>query len=117
MNNIVLRGFGEDSRIVTRGYGGIFEKAVKAARDLVRKTGSAAKDAKENLEKIYVVVRAAVKEVNGQTVRGSRGVDSGIIKASGMTVVAKVLFSRVYKGLREIFIRATNATSKRHRRD
>ena len=113
MNNIVTRGFGEKHRIVTRGYGSFFE----VVKDLVRKTGSAAKDVKENARKIYVIVRASIKEVNGEEVRKIKGVDSGIIDVSSLTVIAKVVFSRVYTGLKEIFIRATNATSKRHRSD
>lgn len=117
MNNIVTRGFGSDSTIVTRGFGGVIAAAKEVAKDIIRKTGSAAKDAQESLQRAYVVVRASLKEVNGEQIKGRKGVDSGFLETSSFTVTSKLLFSNVYKSIKEIFIRATTASSKRHRRD
>ena len=115
MNNIVTRGFGNKHRIVTRGYGSFIEQILDAAERAAKKVGSAAKEVADDLKEKFIIVRASLVEVNAKRIENIRGSDKGSLKATDVNVTAKVLISRVYKGLKEIFIRATNIRSNRHR--
>ena len=117
MNNIVTRGFGEKHRIVTRGYGSFIEQILDSAERAAKRLGSAAKEVADDLKEKFIIVRASLVEVNDLRIENISGSDKGRLKATDTTVTAKVLISRVYKGLREIFIRATNIRSSRHRRE
>ena len=117
MNNIVTRGYGTSSRIVTRGYGTILDEIVDKAIEVARRVGGSAKDVASDLKEKYIIVRAALVEVNDQRIDNVKGIDKGHLSETSATVVAKVLISRVYKGLKEIFIRATNIRSNRRRRE
>ena len=114
MNNIVTRGFGNDSTIITRGFGDKVLRAVKEAARLVK--GSAA-EARDQFRRTFVTVRAALVEVNDRQFNRIKGADKGYIDKTDMAVKAKFTFSSVYKGLKEIFIRALGVSSKRHRSD
>jgi hypothetical protein len=111
MNNIVTRGLGTKSTLVTRGFGGLIELIDKA---VIRVKGSA-KELVQDAKKTFVSIRVALVEVNQHKIIGIKGAASGTLEKLNFTITAKVLFSRVYKGLKEIFIRATNARSRRHR--
>ena len=117
MNNIVTRGFGDKHRIVTRGYGSFIEQILDAAEKAAKIVGSAAKEVASDLKEKIIIVRASLVEVNDKRIENIRGADKGALKDLDVTVTAKVLISRVYKGLKEIFIRATNIRSSRHRRE
>jgi hypothetical protein len=116
VNNIVTRGFGQGHRIVTRGYGSILDQILDTAKDTVRKIGGSAKIAVEDLKEKIVIVRAALVEVNSQKIENVQGHVKNNMRSLDIKVSAKVLISRVYKQLKEIFIRATNIKSSRHRR-
>ncbi len=117
MNKIVTRGFGEKHRIITRGYGSFIEQILDAAERAAKRVGSAAKEVADDLKEKFIIVRASLVEVNEQRIDNIKGSDKGSLKETSTSVTAKVLISRVYKGLREIFIRATNIRSSRHRRE
>jgi hypothetical protein len=117
MNNIVARGFGQGSRIVTRGYGTILDAILDAVSEVVKRASGTAKVVTRDLKDKYVTVRATLIEVNRKEIINVSGTDKGNIQELDVTVSAKVLISRVYKTLREIFIRATNIRSNRHRRE
>jgi len=117
MNNIVTRGYGQGSRIVTRGYGSILDAIFDSAEEIAKRARGAAKDVAKDLRDKYVVVRAALVEVNSKEIMNIKGSDKNSMAEVNVTVTAKVLISRVYKTLKEIFIRATNVKSSRHRRD
>lgn len=117
MNNIVKRGFGVKHRIVTRGYGSFIEQILDAAERAAKKVGSAAKEVADDLKEKFIIVRAALVEVNEQRIENIKGADKGSLKTDDVKVSAKVLISSVYKSLKEIFIRATNVRSSRRRRE
>jgi len=117
MNNIITRGYGDKHRIVTRGYGSFVEQVLDAAERAAKRVGSAAKEVAHDFKEKFIIVRASLIEVNDQRFENISGADKGSLKAPDVTVTAKVLISRVYKSLREIFIRATNIRSSRHRRE
>ena len=114
MSAIVTRGMGSSGRLITRGYGhgiaAVVEEVFKAVK-------GSAKEAKEQIERTLVIVRAALVEVNDKEIAAVKGTARGIIEPTNLAVTAKVIFSSVYKGLKEIFIRALSISSKRHRSD
>ena len=114
MNAIVTRGMGSNSRLITRGYGLGIAALVK---DVVKAVKGSAREAKEQVEKTLVVIRAALVEVNDKEINAVKGAVKGIIEPAKSVVKAKVIFSGVYKSLKEIFIRALSVSSKRHRSD
>jgi len=115
VNSIVTRGMGSNTRLITRGYGiGIAAALVK---DVVKAVKGSAKEAKEQVERTLVVVRAALVEANNNEIKNVEGTSKGIISSTNLVVTAKVIFSSVRKGLKEIFIRALSVSSKRHRSD
>ena len=106
---------GDNTRLITRGYG--FGIAAAVVEDVVKAVKGSAKEAKEQVEKTLVVIRAALVEVNDKEVDLVKGSAKGIFDPTNLTVSAKFVFSGVYKGLKEIFIRALSVSSKRHRSD
>ncbi len=114
MNNIVTRGFGNDSTIITRGFG---DKVVRAVKEAARIVRGASGEARDQIKRTFVTVRAALIEVNDKQFNRVKGADKGYIGKTDMVVRAKFTFSSVYKGLKEIFIRALGVSSKRHRSD
>ncbi len=117
MNNIVTRGFGQGSRIATRGYGTILDVIADAAKEIVKRAKGAAKEVTRDLKDKYVTVRASLVEVNKKQIVNISGADKNNMRDLDVTVSAKVLISRVYKTIKVIFIRATNIRSSRHRRE
>ena len=114
MSSIVTRGMGANSRLITRGYGFGIEALVK---DVVKAVKGSAREAREQVERTLVVIRAALIEVNDKEIDTVKGSVKGIIEPVKSVVTAKVIFSGVYKSLKEIFIRALSVSSKRHRSD
>ena len=114
MGGIVTRGMGSNSRLITRGYGFGIAALVE---DVVKSVKGSAKEAKEQVERTLVVIRATLAEVNDKEIDAVKGTAKGVIEPTNLTVTAKVIFSGVYKGLKEIFIRALSVSSKRHRSD
>ena len=108
--NLVTRGMGNSSKMVTQGYGGSFVAAVAAAAaEVVQRAVIRGKEAAKYIPEILYIVKAALIEVNDEELTYPvTGVNRKIVKIDEPepTIAAELKTEDVKRALREILIKA-----------
>lgn len=108
--NLVTRGMGDSSKMVTQGYGGSFvATAAAAVAEVVQRAVIKGKSAAKYIPEILYIVKAALVEVNDKELTYPiTGVNRKIVKVDDPepTIEAELKTEAVKSALKEILIKA-----------
>lgn len=114
--NLVTRGMGTSSRMVTQGYGGTFVAAVAAVAEIVKKAVIRSRDATKHIPEILYIVKATLIDVNSKELDNPiAGTKRKIVDPSEkeVTISAELKTEDVKRALREILIKAVPSVRAR----
>lgn len=108
--NLVTRGMGNSSKMITQGYGGTFvATAAAAVAEVVQRAVIKGKTAAKYIPEILYIVKAALVEVNDKELTYPiTGVNRKIVKVDDPepTIEAELKTEAVKSALKEILIKA-----------